>query len=91
MIILDLIARVVSLTLTLTSYAMALRMILPLFVEPENSKIYVFTCLLSEPVVAPVRAIMSVFGFDEGMPIDLSLPTAYFLIFIIQLFLPSLS
>ena len=80
----------ISLALTVTSYAMALRMILPLFVNPEDSKVYFFTCLLSEPVVAPVRAVMSVFGFDEGMPIDLALPTAYFLLFIIQLFLPAL-
>lgn len=90
MLILDIFARVISLALTVTSYAMALRMILPLFVNPEDSKVYFFTCLLSEPVVAPVRAVMSVFGFDEGMPIDLALPTAYFLLFIIQLFLPTL-
>ena len=80
----------ISLALTVSSYAMALRMILPLFVNPEDSKVYFFTCLLSEPIVAPVRAVMSVFGFDEGMPIDLALPTAYFLLFIIQLFLPTL-
>ena len=90
MLILDIFARVISLALTVSSYAMALRMILPLFVNPEDSKVYFFTCLLSEPVVAPVRAVMSVFGFDEGMPIDLALPTAYFLLFIIQLFLPAL-
>ena len=90
MLILDIFARVISLALTVTSYAMALRMILPLFVNPEDSKVYFFTCLLSEPVVAPVRAVMSAFGFDEGMPIDLALPTAYFLLFIIQLFLPAL-
>lgn len=90
MLILDIIARVVSLALTVTSYAMALRMILPLFVEPENSKIYIFTCILSEPVVAPVRAVMSAFGFDNSMPFDLALPTAYFLLFIIQLFLPTI-
>ena len=90
MLILDIFARVISLALTVSSYAMALRMILPLFVNPEDSKVYFFTCLLSEPIVAPVRAVMSVFGFDEGMPIDLALPTAYFLLFIIQLFLPTL-
>ncbi len=90
MLILDIIARVVSLMLTVTSYALALRMIMPLFVEPENSKFYLFTCLVSEPVVAPVRAIMSAFGVGDGVPIDLSIPTAYFLLFIIEMFLPVL-
>ena len=47
MLILDIFARVISLALTVTSYAMALRMILPLFVNPEDSKVYFFTCLLS--------------------------------------------
>ena len=90
MFFLDLIARLVTLGLTVTSYAMALRMILPLFTEPEGSKLYVFTCLLSEPVVAPVRAALTMFGVNDNSPLDLSLPTAYILIFIIQLFLPAI-
>lgn len=90
MVILNLFAKVVALMLTVTSYAMALRMILPLFVEPESSRIYTFTCFLSEPVVAPVRAVLSIFGFDDAMPIDVALPTAYLLIFVIQLFLPAI-
>lgn len=90
MIILDITARLVSLFLTVSSYAMALRMILPLFVEPENSRFYMLTCFLSEPIVAPVRTLLFAIGIDESMPIDLALPTAYIFVFIIQLFLPAL-
>ena len=90
MIILDIIARLISLFLTISSYGMALRMMLPLFVDPEDSKLYMFTCLLSEPIVAPVRTVLYLFGLDDSMPIDVALPTAYILIFIIQLFLPAL-
>ena len=86
--ILDIISRTVMLMLTVSSYAMALRMMLPLFVEPEGSKIYAFTCILSEPIVAPIRALLSMLGLDGALPIDLSLPTAYILIFVIQSLLP---
>lgn len=90
MIILDLFARLVSLFITVSSLSMALRMILPFFVEPEESKIYYFTCLLSEPIVAPVRSILFALGVDESIPIDIALPTAYLLLFVIKLFLPPL-
>lgn len=90
MAILDIIARLVLLTITVMSYAMALRMILPLFVAPEESRLYAFTCLLSEPIVAPVRTVLYIFGIDDSAPMDFALPTAYILLFIIQLFLPEL-
>ena len=90
MVIFEIIAQLVSLMLTVTSYAMALRMILPLFLDPQESRIYMFTCFLSEPVVAPVRAALSMFGYDDSMPIDIALPTTYLLIFLIQLFLPAI-
>ena len=69
---------------------MAIRMILPFFTNPEDSRLYMFTFFLSEPVVAPVRAVMSAFGFDDSLPIDVALPTAYLLLFVVQLFLPAI-
>ena len=90
MIILDITARLISLFLTVSSYGMALRMMLPLFVNPEDSRLYMFTCLISEPIVAPVRTVLFMFGLDDSLPIDVALPTAYILLFIIQLFLPAL-
>ena len=84
------IARLVSLFITVSSLSMAARMILPLFVEPESSKLYFFSCILSEPIVAPVRAVFDMIGLDDSMPIDLALPSAYILLFIIRLFLPEL-
>ena len=90
MVILDIFARVVSLFLTVSSYGMALRMILPIFVDPEDSRVYAFTCLVSEPIVAPVRTVLFAFGVDDSLPIDLALPAAYLLVFIIQLLLPAL-
>ena len=90
MLFFDIFARSVSLMLTVSSYAMALRMILPLFADPEQSKLYALTCILSEPVVAPVRVILSAFGIGENTPTDIALPTAYILLFVIRLLLPAI-
>lgn len=90
MAILDIIAHLVSLTITVMSYAMAIRMILPLFITPEESRLYAFTCLLSEPIVAPVRTILYIFGIGDSLPMDFALPTAYILLFIIKLLLPEI-
>ena len=88
--ILHIFATTVELMLSVTMLAMAARMILPLFVEPESSRIYVFSALISEPLVAPVRFLLSVFGVGDNMPIDIALPTAYFLLMIIRMFMPAL-
>ena len=87
--VLKIFALTMQLLLVVTSYAMAARMILPVFVEPDGSVIYAFTCILSEPIVAPVRYILSLFGVGENSPMDFSLPIAYLLIFVLRLIMPS--
>ena len=90
MVILEIIAKFVSLFLSVSSFGMAARMILPLFVEPEESKLYIFSCVLSEPIVAPVRSVLYAFGIDDSLPFDVALPAAYLILFVIQLFLPAI-
>ena len=86
--VLHVFAATMQLLLIVTSYAMAARMILPLFVEPDGSAIYAFTCVLSEPLVAPIRYILAMLGVGEDSPMDFSLPIAYLAIFVLRLILP---
>ena len=88
--VLEIFATTIQLLLLVASYAMAARMILPLFLEPDGSVIYAFTCILSEPIVAPVRYVLARFGVGEDSPMDFSLPIAYLLIFFVRLFLPEI-
>ena len=83
-------AKIISITLVVATYAMLARMLLPLVVSPDESKIYRFSVGISEPFVAPVRFLMEKFNFLCGTPVDFSLPVAYILIFIVRLILPSI-
>ena len=67
-----------------------LRSILSLFVS-EDSAFYAFCCVLSEPIVAPVRRLLDRTALAEALPIDLSGMVAYLLIILLQSFLLSFS
>ena len=82
-----LLAKVISITLGLVSWAMIARMILPIFTG-EEGKIYAFCYAVTEPFVIPFRYIMVKLNIGQDLPIDLSFTFAYFAIALIQLFLP---
>ena len=81
-------AKTVSLILEAVSLAMLVRMILPFFLEPEESRIYAFTFCISEPFIAPVRLIMVKMNIGQNSPIDWSFFATYFILMILQTFLP---
>lgn len=90
LVVLNIFASFVQLAISVTMFAMVARMLLPLFVNPEESRLYLFAALISEPVVAPVRALLYAFGVGDRSPLDFSVPTAYLVLMIIQWFLPAI-
>lgn len=70
--------------------AVFLRSILPLFVS-EDSLLFAFCCVLSEPLVAPVRSALGRTALAELVPVDLSNLATYLLILLLQSFLLSVS
>lgn len=70
--------------------AVFFRSILPLFVG-EDSMLYGFCCVLSEPLVGPVRSILDRTALAEMVPVDLSNLATYLLILLLQSFLLSVS
>ena len=90
MVILQIIASTVSLMLDAVMLAMIVRALLPLFVNPEESRVYLFVSLITEPIVVPVRAIMHAFNILQGSPVDWAFTITYFLLMFIRMLLPAI-
>ena len=84
------IAKTVSLTLDVVSFGMIARMLLPFFVDPEESRVYAISCYLTEPFIAPVRAIMVRLNIGQDSPIDWAFSVTYLIIFLLGMFLPAI-
>ena len=88
--ILFIFAKTVSLVLDIVSISMLIRMILPFFVDPEENKLYLVTCYVTEPFIAPVRAVMVRFNIGQDSPIDWAFSITYILIWLVGNLLPSI-
>ncbi len=53
----------------------------------EDNPIENFLYMVTEPVIAPVRALIERFGWFEGLPIDMSFFITFILLSVIQMFL----
>lgn len=91
MTLLYLIAKVAELLLSAVSLAMLLRMLLPLFTDPEESRLYYFVFCLTEPVVIPVRLLLARKNWLQDSPIDWAFSLAYMLLLLLQNLLPTLA
>ena len=76
--------------LSAMGYVILARCIMSLFAS-EESKIYMFCCAVTEPVVAPVRALLGRIPLLENSPIDFSFMATYLLLTICRLILLSVS
>ena len=81
-------SRTVLLALGAVQIAMFARMILSFFGLDEDGGLGAFLMLLTEPVILPVRVILSRFRALEGLPIDLSFLVTYLLITFLTYSLP---
>lgn len=82
------IAAVIAITLDVVSFAFLLRAIMPLFCDVETNKIYLFVCLVTEPFIIPIRALLVKFNWLQGTPFDWSFTITYLLIAFIRILLP---
>ena len=82
------IAAIIRITLNVVYFAFLTRMLLPLFFDAAENKIYLFVCLITEPFVIPVRVVLQKFNVLQGSPIDWAFPITCILIGIVCDFLP---
>ncbi len=86
--ILIVIAKTVSILISVISTAMFLRAICSFIPPLAESRFYALLLMLTEPVVMPVRFLMYKFNIGQNLPIDLSFTVAYFLLIFIEMLLP---
>lgn len=84
------IAKTVSISLDVVSFAMIIRMLLPFFTDPNESRIYHLVFFATEPFIAPVRAVMVRLNIGQDSPIDWAFSVTYILIWLIRMILPSI-
>ena len=77
-------AKTVSIILSLVIFGMMVRMLLPIFFEAEGNPIYAFSCVITEPFIAPIRALLFAFNIGQGSPIDWSFFLTYLILSVLR-------
>ncbi len=85
--ILYLFAKVIDILLGVIYFAMFLRVILSIFVSPEN-RLHLLCVLITEPFIVPFRLLLAKLNIAQGLPIDISFMVAYLALFLVRLLLP---
>ena len=80
--------KAIAILLDFVSLAMIARMFLPLFGVSEDSKICMFTALITEPFIVPVRFIMVKLNLLQDSPLDWSFTLAYIVLMFVRMMLP---
>ena len=88
--ILYILAKTVSVTLGVVSFAMLVRVILGFFVNPMESRAYEIACIFTEPFIAPTRAIMMKLNIGQDSPIDWAFSITYLIIWLLRSLLPAI-
>ena len=83
----EVIKEAVMVMLEAIGFALLIRCLLSMFAS-EDSKLLGFCCAVTEPLMAPVRAVLDKTAIAE-LPIDLSYLICYFLVMLCQMLLLS--
>ena len=85
--ILYVIGATVRIIVYVLQFLMLARAILSWLPLDEDNPIENFLYMVTEPVIAPVRALIEHFGWFEGLPIEMSFFITFILLSVIQMFL----
>ncbi len=81
-------AKTVQIIISLVSFSMMIRMLLPIFTDVEENRFYLLSCYISEPFILPVRYVMVKFNIGQDSPIDWAFFTTYLLLGMLEIMLP---
>ena len=84
MVVVYMIARIVSALLSLLEIAMFIRAVLSWFPGADSSAFGNFIAMVTEPVIAPIRALADRFGWFRNSPIDFSFMIALLVLMLVQ-------
>ncbi|MCI8387475.1 MAG: YggT family protein [Clostridiales bacterium] len=85
------ITKIVSIFLTILQFMMLIRAIMSWLPIDDDSNLSNFLYAMTEPVIYPVRALLSRIEALNELPIDISFIVAFMLLSIIQILLPSIT
>ena len=88
--ILFIIAKTISIILDVVSLGMLVRMIIPWFTDPMNSRLYTLSAFITEPFVAPIRGLLVQLNIGQDSPIDWAFSIAYIIIWLLRNLLPAI-
>lgn len=91
LILIDILCVSVQLLVGFLQLALFVRAILSLFIPEEEGLLAALLFAVTEPVILPVRALLSRFHIGEGAPIDISFLVTVLLLTVISAFLPAIS
>ena len=86
--ILVVIAKTVSILISIITTAMFLRAICSFIPPLAESRFFALLLMLTEPVVMPVRFLLYKLNIGQNIPIDISFTISYFLLIFIEMLLP---
>ena len=81
-------AKTIAVFLGAISFLMLARVLLQLFVNPEESRIFMVSVMLTEPFVLPVRLLFEKLNIGLNTPFDIPFTVTYILFMVITAFLP---
>ena len=84
MAVVYMVAKLVSALLTVLEIAMFIRAILSWVPAWGSSAFGDLICMVTEPIIAPIRALADRLGWFRNSPIDFSFMIAYLLLFMLQ-------
>ncbi len=87
-IIFYILAKAVSIFLSLISFSMLGRVLLQFFVNPEENLIFAICVFVSEPFILPFRFVLAKLGIGQDSPLDIAFMLAYISLTAISIFLP---
>ena len=82
------IAKLVSVVISVEIYAMLVRMLLPFFTNPEDSRLYYFLFVITEPIITPVRFIFAKFNIGQESMFDWAFTATYLILIMLNYSLP---
>ena len=88
--ILYIFAKCIEILLSFTMFCMLLRALLPIFVNIEENKLFLFALVITEPFVIPVRFLLFKLNIGQDSPIDWSFFATYLIMSVATMLLPAI-
>lgn len=81
-------AKTVSIYLSLVSITMLVRVVLQLFTDPEGSIIFAICYYISEPFIVPFRFVLAKLNIGQSSPLDMGFLSASIGLVLLSAILP---